>query len=153
MTMSWQRSRWGLLATLCRDLRKTAHTQNNWFRTACIPSIITVPCSGPPVCQVADQGGSEQPVLHFEDPETPSAHKGVLNDPVYYRNGTPLLTQIHTDVFDGIEDDEINLEDMDYWFSDKEGDIVDESLIEYLEPLPHKDFTVVNETWGNVRAL
>jgi hypothetical protein len=107
------------------------------------------------VCRGADPGRSEQAVPHFEAAsETPTAERGrVLNDPVYYRNGSPLLTQIHTDVFDGIEDDEINLEDMDYWFSDKEGDIVDESLTEYLEPLPHKDFTVVNETWGNVRAL
>lgn len=53
-------------------------------------------------------------------------------------------------MFEGVRDDTISHEDMEYWFRDNPEDIVQERFVDTLEEIPNTDFNVRNEAWDSV---
>ena len=59
--------------------------------------------------------------------------------------------QVTDDMFQAVRDETISQEDMDYWFTENQDDIIEERFLKPLEEIPNTDFTVRNEDWDSVR--
>lgn len=52
-------------------------------------------------------------------------------------------------MFQAVRDETISQEDMDYWFTENQDDIIEERFLKPLEEIPNTDFTVRNEDWDS----
>lgn len=68
----------------------------------------------------------------------------------FVRDGQPLRNELMVDMFEGVRDETISHEDMEYWFRDNPDDIEEEKFLDTLEEIPNKDFTVRNDAWDSV---
>jgi hypothetical protein len=69
----------------------------------------------------------------------------------FVRKGQPLVKDVERTVWDGGDEEDINLEDMDFWFNDEPGDLVLSTPPEVLEKIENAPFTAHSDNWAAVR--
>jgi hypothetical protein len=109
--------------------------------TAIFPTCAST-CAGSTVCFVTNLGE-----------EKPKHEPLIRVTQRFMRDGEPLGNQVTDDMFEAVRDESINHDDMDYWFTEKPGDIEEERFLKPLEEIPNTDFTVRNEDWDSVCLL
>jgi hypothetical protein len=71
----------------------------------------------------------------------------------FMRKGNPLGKVVERTIWDGGDGEDINLDDMEYWFNDEPGDLVVGTPMKVLEKCENAPFTAHSDNWAAVCPL
>ena len=123
----------------------TPETAKAWLRRAVCPfRQLDSAGAGLRICRAEGDADPEQTDISAIPPEDRSFS--------LMRDGKNMLQQIDRSVFDKAEEDEVNMDDMNYWFTSRPDDIDDSAPLPMLPTIANSEFTSKSDNWEAVRS-